>query len=116
MKLAIGRLLSPLFLKNPQKPLIITKRFYSTPGERRIKDILTEKLSPSSLRVIDVSGGCGSMYQVAIKSKAFQGKNTLAQHRLVNSILKEEIRNMHGLNLSTEVEDDISAGGSTTSS
>ncbi|EPY50579.1 eukaryotic protein [Schizosaccharomyces cryophilus OY26] len=76
------------------------KRFSSTGGENRIRDILTEKLSPSSLRVIDVSGGCGSMYQI--------GKNTLSQHRMVNSILKEEIKGMHGLNLLTEVDEENS--------
>ncbi|WBW74958.1 mitochondrial [4Fe-4S] cluster transfer protein Fra3 [Schizosaccharomyces osmophilus] len=104
----------PPILMSPQRvqPQRIFKRFSSTDGasdgESRIRTLLNEKLCPSSLRVIDVSGGCGSMYQIVIKSKLFQGKNTLAQHRLVNSILKEEIKGMHGLNLLTEVDKESS--------
>lgn len=32
------------------------------------------------------AGGCGAMYEVFIESEDFRGKNTLAQHRLVNKV------------------------------
>ncbi|EPX70934.1 uncharacterized protein SOCG_01155 [Schizosaccharomyces octosporus yFS286] len=96
----------PRLMSQGAQPQSIFKRFSSTDGESRIRTLLNERLCPSSLRVIDVSGGCGSMYQIVIKSKLFKGKNTLAQHRLVNSILKEEIKGMHGLNLLTEVDEE----------
>ncbi|KAI9255192.1 bola protein [Phascolomyces articulosus] len=66
-------------------------------GEQHIHTKLTEALSPHKLRVVDVSGGCGSMYAIDISSKAFEGSSIVKQHRMVNQILKEEIKDMHGL-------------------
>ncbi|RUP46537.1 bola protein, partial [Jimgerdemannia flammicorona] len=66
-------------------------------GERHIWDKLTRELNPSKLRVLDVSGGCGSMYAIDITSDAFQGVPMVKQHRIVNEILKEEIKEMHGI-------------------
>ncbi|OAD66334.1 hypothetical protein PHYBLDRAFT_103830, partial [Phycomyces blakesleeanus NRRL 1555(-)] len=66
-------------------------------GERHIYTKLTETLSPHKLRVADVSGGCGSMYAIDIASKAFEGTSMVKQHRMVNEILKQEIKGMHGL-------------------
>lgn len=86
-------------------------------GEQHIYNKLSEALSPHKLRVVDVSGkweifriqpmfmppmqlwkgGCGSMYAIDIASKAFEGASIVKQHRLVNEILKEEIKGMHGL-------------------
>lgn len=43
------------------------------------------------------------MYEVYIESEDFRGKNTLAQHRLVNKALSSEIKDMHGLRISTQV-------------
>ncbi|TFL03040.1 bola protein [Pterulicium gracile] len=43
----------------------------------------------------DQSSGCGSKYAVIIVSDAFEGKATLAKHRLVNERLKEQITQMH---------------------
>lgn len=37
------------------------------------------------------------MYAIDIASKAFEGASIVKQHRLVNEILKEEIKGMHGL-------------------
>ncbi|KAI9024367.1 bola protein [Phycomyces nitens] len=70
-------------------------------GERHIYNKLKETLSPHKLRVADVSGGCGSMYNIDIASKAFQGTTIVKQHRMVNEILKQEIKGMHGLQLKT---------------
>ncbi|KAI9499074.1 bola protein [Zychaea mexicana] len=66
-------------------------------GEKQIHDKLTEALTPHKLRVVDVSGGCGSMYAIDIATKAFEGSSIVKQHRMVNQILKEEIKDMHGL-------------------
>lgn len=74
-----------------------------TPGERRIADILVNKLSPSYIQVRDISGqclhgprycghgfldagGCGSMYEIVIDSEQFQGRRLLQQHRMVNEV------------------------------
>ena len=100
------------------------RRAYSTKpeegmddGERAIFSKLQEAFQPSQLQVQDVSGtslstlltlqispqfsptigGCGSFYAISIASKAFAGLTTVKQHRLVNSTLKKEISNIHGL-------------------
>lgn len=75
-----------------------------TDGEARIAEILKEKFPlASSLKVVDISGGCGAMYEIHIESSEFKGKRTVLQHQLVNQALKEEIQGMHGLRIFTEV-------------
>lgn len=37
------------------------------------------------------------MYAIDISSKTFEGTSIVKQHRMVNEILKEEIKGMHGL-------------------
>jgi len=43
------------------------------------------------------------MYRIIVESPEFAGKSLVAQQRMVNSVLKEEIANMHGLTLTTKV-------------
>ncbi|XP_041864089.1 bolA-like protein 3 [Melanotaenia boesemani] len=75
-----------------------------TDGEIRIAKILKEKFPlASSLKVLDISGGCGAMYEIHIESSEFKGKRTVQQHQLVNQALKEEIQGMHGLRIFTDV-------------
>lgn len=52
-------------------------------------------LSASHVDVQDISGGCGASFAALIVSDAFQGKSALQRHRLVNGILKEEIKAVH---------------------
>jgi stress-induced morphogen len=40
-------------------------------------------------------GGCGQMFEAIIVSPQFAKKTTLARHRLVNNMLKEEIAAIH---------------------
>ncbi|KAI8791085.1 bolA-like protein 3 [Biomphalaria glabrata] len=77
-----------------------------TPGESAIKCKL-QKAFPSAteIQVSDVSGGCGAMYQIAIESPDFKGLPKIQQHRLVNQALAEEIKSMHGLQLTTKAPD-----------
>lgn len=77
-------------------------RYYSTKGEQTIADKLKKAFQPTQLQVEDISGGCGSMYQINITSEAFQGKPLVKQHRMVNEVLQEDIKNMHGLQLVTK--------------
>ncbi|XP_068452139.1 bolA-like protein 3 isoform X2 [Clinocottus analis] len=75
-----------------------------TDGEARIATVLKEKFPlASSLKVVDISGGCGAMYEIHIESHEFKGKRTVQQHKLVNQALKEEIQEMHGLRIFTDV-------------
>ncbi|KAI8984317.1 bola protein [Mycotypha africana] len=90
----------------------VLKRAYSSTGaetnmtarEKAIHSKLTAALSPHKLRVVDISGGCGSMYAIDIASKQFEGSTIIKQHRLVNDILKDEIKEMHGIQLRTSAK------------
>ncbi|XP_040160812.1 bolA-like protein 3 isoform X2 [Anopheles arabiensis] len=53
--------------------------------------------------VSDISGGCGSMYEIYVESKEFKGLSTVKQHRLITETLKSEIKDMHGLRIHTSI-------------
>ncbi|XP_036364333.1 bolA-like protein 3 [Octopus sinensis] len=77
-----------------------------TDGEKIIINILKQKFPlASQIEVADISGGCGAMYEIFVESEDFQGKNMLTQHRMVNKALADEIKDMHGLRISTQVPD-----------
>eukprot|EP00735_Rhodelphis_limneticus_P011852 TRINITY_DN5006_c0_g1::TRINITY_DN5006_c0_g1_i1::g.24885::m.24885 TRINITY_DN5006_c0_g1::TRINITY_DN5006_c0_g1_i1::g.24885 ORF type:complete len:124 (-),score=-8.74,sp/P39724/BOL3_YEAST/53.62/4e-20,BolA/PF01722.13/3.4e-18 TRINITY_DN5006_c0_g1_i1:177-548(-) len=75
-------------------------RFHSS-GEAQIAEKLKTTLQPSTLLVEDMSGGCGTMFSITIESPLFKGKSLVAQHRMVNEILKDDIKKWHGLTLKT---------------
>lgn len=43
------------------------------------------------------------MFEVYVKDAEFKGLNTMKQHRIVTATLQEEIKNMHGIRIHTEV-------------
>jgi len=75
-----------------------------TKGEQELITKLQESFPKATeIRVSDVSGGCGAMYQILIEAPDFAGKRTVLQHRMVNEALKEQIKEMHGLQLTTKI-------------
>ncbi|OQV20711.1 putative BolA-like protein 3 [Hypsibius exemplaris] len=77
---------------------------FSAAGEDKLKRILKENFPQATeIEVQDVSGGCGSMYQIYIEAEEFRGKKLVEQQRMVNSVLQAEIKGMHGLTLQTAV-------------
>ena len=65
-------------------------------------NILKEKFPlATDIAVVDISGGCGSMYEIYVESPEFKGMRLVKQHKMVNEALKGEIREMHGLRIST---------------
>lgn len=52
-------------------------------------------LNPTHVEIQDISGGCGASFAAIIVSDEFKGKSALQRHRLVNGILKEEIKAVH---------------------
>ncbi|NXC45931.1 BOLA3 protein, partial [Penelope pileata] len=73
-------------------------------GEARLSRVLREKFPrASAIRVADISGGCGAMYEIHIESEEFREKRTVQQHQMVNQALREEIKSMHGLRIFTSV-------------
>ena len=63
----------------------------------------TTKPLTKLVQVQDISGGCGTMYAVAITAEKFRGLPVIKQHRLVNEILSEQIKSWHGIQLKTKV-------------
>ncbi|XP_058102174.1 protein BOLA2-like [Magnolia sinica] len=53
--------------------------------------------------VIDTSGGCGASFAIEIVSEQFEGKRLLERHRLVNSALEEQMKNIHALSIKKAV-------------
>ncbi|KAN0044844.1 hypothetical protein ACTA71_006370 [Dictyostelium dimigraforme] len=78
----------------------------SDPKGDKIRELLNERLKPTTLNVIDISGGCGSMYKIEVISSEFKGKSMLSQHREVNRILKKVLPSLHGLTLVTKSEEE----------
>ncbi|XP_027711404.1 bolA-like protein 3 isoform X2 [Vombatus ursinus] len=75
-----------------------------TSGELKVTQILKEKFpQATNIKVTDISGGCGSMYEIHIESEEFEDKRILQQHQMVNKALKDEIKEMHGLRIFTSV-------------
>eukprot|EP00611_Tribonema_gayanum_P031742 TRINITY_DN9246_c0_g3_i4.p1 TRINITY_DN9246_c0_g3~~TRINITY_DN9246_c0_g3_i4.p1 ORF type:complete len:136 (-),score=34.95 TRINITY_DN9246_c0_g3_i4:125-472(-) len=71
--------------------------------EKAMETLLGKELKATKVTVEDISGGCGSMYSIAIESPLFKGLSLVKQHQLVKSTLKKEIAAMHGLTLQTKV-------------
>jgi len=81
-----------------------TENATSLSREQRIRKKLEDEFKPSHLEVIDHSGGCpGGTVQVRIESKAFKGKSPVASHRLIYSLLSEEMKSLHALPLEVSV-------------
>ncbi|XP_046739213.1 bolA-like protein 2 isoform X2 [Diprion similis] len=66
-----------------------------------IKNKLSEKLDAQHVEVVDESDGCGGKFVVLVVSNAFIGKPLLQRHRLVNSILEEELKEIHAFSQKT---------------
>ncbi|GAA5886064.1 hypothetical protein JCM6882_004250 [Rhodosporidiobolus microsporus] len=71
-------------------------------GEKALKDKIEGALEGAKVEVQDVSGGCGSFYAISIAHGSFKGLSMIKQHRIVNELLKDEIKDMHGLQLKTK--------------
>ena len=74
----------------------------SSPAEMNLINILRKNFpSATDIAVQDISGGCGSMYEVYVVSPDFKGMRLVKQHRMVTEALKGEIKDMHGVRIST---------------
>ena len=69
--------------------------------KKTILSKLTAQLKPSMLSVEDTSGGCGSFFDIRVKSDKFNTIPTLKQHQLVKGIINDEIKQVHGIQLTT---------------
>ncbi|XP_053689479.1 bolA-like protein 3 [Sabethes cyaneus] len=73
-------------------------------SEQTLRKVLQSKF-PKARNVVvsDISGGCGSMYEIYVETAEFEGLSTVKQHRLITETLKKEIKDMHGLRIHTSI-------------
>lgn len=96
----LAKISSRMFVRSSK---CLGTRFYSlTTEESLIHGKLTKALQPKKLQVVDISGGCGSMFAIDVTSDRFKGLSIVKQHKLVNEILKDDIQKWHGLQLRTK--------------
>jgi stress-induced morphogen len=70
-------------------------------NKEEIEKKLRASLKIDELEVIDTSGNCGTNFSIKIKSPDFKGKTMIQQHRRVNEILTEDMKDIHALQLKT---------------
>ena len=73
-------------------------------AETRLIGLLRQRFPKATeVAVADVSGGCGAMYEVYVEAPDFKGVRAVRQHQMITDALKAEIKDMHGLRISTAV-------------
>lgn len=89
--------------------------------QQQIEQKLTSELAPSYLKVLNesymhnVPEGSESHFKVIIVTDNFDAKRLIARHRMVNSVLSEELANhIHALAIHTYTEDEWQALDSST--
>jgi len=73
----------------------------SAAEEQMIKILADSFPGATDIAVVDVSGGCGSMYEVHVEAPDFKNMRIVKQHQLVTKALAKEIKDMHGIRIST---------------
>lgn len=67
-----------------------------------VKETIERSLRCQICEVVDVSGGCGSSFQVTVVSEDFEGVPLLRRHRSINDLFKEEMQTqIHAFTLKT---------------
>ncbi|KAK0447896.1 bola-like protein [Desarmillaria tabescens] len=66
-----------------------------------LENAIRNAISVTYLKIEDQSSGCGENYAIILVSEAFEGKSTLARHRWINELLKNEISQMHAFSQKT---------------
>ena len=85
--------------------------FQNAAEENLIKILSTAFPKATDIAVVDVSGGCGSMYEVHIEAPDFAGIRIVKQHQLVTKALSSQIKDMHGIRISTVASPSPCGGG-----
>ena len=65
-----------------------------------LQDRLREYLQSDRVEVVDISGGCGSSFEVHAVSDRFEGKRLLQRHKLVNEAIGSSLMaQIHALSI-----------------
>ncbi|XP_076345692.1 bolA-like protein 2 [Tachypleus tridentatus] len=66
-----------------------------------IENKLSKELDTTYINVEDLSDSCGAKFQALIVSPKFESKSLLERHRMVNSILADEMKSIHAFTQKT---------------
>ncbi len=70
-------------------------------SQNQLQNILQQALPKAKIEIIDLVGD-QNHYQVTITDEIFIGKTKIAQHRIVNEILKDLLKiDLHAMQLKT---------------
>ncbi|XP_026813855.1 bolA-like protein 3 [Rhopalosiphum maidis] len=73
-------------------------------GENILYSSLQKKFPQAKeIKIKDISGGCGAIFEVFISTTEFKGMSMVKQHQLINEVLKDQIKAMHGIRIHTEI-------------
>lgn len=89
------------FPKHRVVPLVRTCSSSPPVTEAFLKSKLEKDCKASHVVVKDTSGGCGAFFSIYIVSPLFEGMPLLQQHRMVKEALKTQVKDVHGLSLTT---------------
>ena len=69
-----------------------------------LEEILKTTFHDAKIIIKDLAGD-GDHYELQIATKDFLGKNKIEQHRMVNAVLKEVLKDqLHALSIKTQIE------------
>lgn len=63
----------------------------ATEAELSMHSALQKALEAVHVKVSDVSGGCGSMFDIEVASAQFAGQSRVKQHRMVNEVKSKRL-------------------------
>lgn len=70
-------------------------------AQKFLEEKLQKELDAEYLAIEDFSDGCGFKFHVLVVSKKFEGMSLIQRQRLVNEILKDEMKEIHALTQKT---------------
>ena len=69
--------------------------------EHPVATALKAGLDASRVEVTAEGSGCGQKLQILVVAKDFEGLTMIKQHRLVNTVAKDELAKVHAFNVKT---------------
>lgn len=79
-------------------------KFSINTSKEEIENVLAMKFpTAKSIKVEDVTGGDGAIYEIYVEDNNFQGLSILKQHQAITDALKDQIKLVHGIRIITKV-------------
>uniref|UniRef100_M4BYD8 BolA-like protein n=1 Tax=Hyaloperonospora arabidopsidis (strain Emoy2) TaxID=559515 RepID=M4BYD8_HYAAE len=70
-----------------------------TPAQLEAK--IRQEIGAALVEAVELSDGCGSKFSLVVVHEGFEGQSLLERQRRVNDCLKEEMKQIHALQMKT---------------